>query len=188
MNILLKTLFFLKKPKIIVIVGKEREKIKEMISCLLQKQPKPDKDFFIFETEMKKINDFSFFFKNSELPVLVVNSVDEPVVFLKEVPKNVYLVLNYDEEKLKEFGGFSDFKKIKFGLKEKCDVSASDIKKINEEGVNFKVNYKGSIVPFWLRSDIDINMVLSIISVGILFDLNLVEISQTLKNEACFLQ
>ena len=36
-----------------------------------------------------------------------------------------------------------------FGVKEEVDFNVSDIN-INKEGVNFKLNYRGKTVPFWV--------------------------------------
>lgn len=75
-------------------------------------------------------------------------------------------------------------------LKIRAELQASDIK-LNG-GINFKVNYRGSIVPFWLNygSSLDekvaeakIQSALQVIAVGLALKLNLVEISQALKEE-----
>ena len=50
-------------------------------------------------------------------------------------------------------------------------------------GTNFKINYQGKIVPFWLESSSkeQIYSVLAAVAVGVVSGLNLVEISQSLK-------
>ncbi len=74
-------------------------------------------------------------------------------------------------------------------LKIKNELQISDIK-MNGEGINFKVSYRGSVVPFWLlaesvitaeKAKAKIQEVLAVIAVGLAIDLNLVEISQILK-------
>lgn len=74
-------------------------------------------------------------------------------------------------------------------LKIRTELRASDIK-ANGNGINFKVNYRGSVVPFWLayepgdsaeKSDLKVQDTLAVIAVGLMSDLNLVEISQILK-------
>ena len=85
----------------------------------------------------------------------------------------------------KEFSGLilDDYLKIR------TELRASDIK-ANGNGINFKVNYRGSVVPFWLayesgasaeKSDLKVQDALAVIAVGLMSDLNLVEISQILK-------
>jgi len=77
---------------------------------------------------------------------------------------------------------------LSFGFDEKKDVFASDVK-VNG-GINFKVNYKGSFVPFWTASSDNNNYqeqifpILAAVCVGTALDLNLVEISQSLNVES----
>ena len=89
-------------------------------------------------------------------------------------------------------------------LKIRSELQVSDVRINGQEvssasaggeplrGINFKVNYKGSIVPFWLNSgsassgeaaDIKIQNALTVIAMGLVLKLNLVEISQALKEE-----
>ena len=81
---------------------------------------------------------------------------------------------------------FEDYLKIRSELK------VSDIK-TDEQGINFKVNYRGSTVPFWLTQEPEITVekaklkvreTLTIIAMGLAIDLNLVEISQILKKNS----
>lgn len=66
-------------------------------------------------------------------------------------------------------------------LKIRKELRVSDIK-TNGQGTNFKVSYCGSIVPFWIAPGLKIEDALAIIAAGLAIDLNLVEISQALKN------
>ena len=177
-NILSKIKFFLGKPRMVVVVGNKNAR--NLISRVLNQSFPIGKDVLLFETEDKNLDKFSFFFKNSKLPVLVLDDINQ-VASLENLPINTRLVLNYD----KEVHGLSDFKTLKFGFNEKNDVFASDIK-LNG-GINFKVNYKGGFVPFWTVSlngtdyQKQIYPVLAAVCVGTIFGLNLVEISQLLK-------
>ncbi len=166
----------MKKPRFIVITGKEKEFVKEIILRLLKPHFKIGKDVFIFEAEEKKIDKFTFFFKNSKLPVLTFTDPVDNIGLFKNLPGNVNFILNLDNE----FENLIGFKKIKFGMSKKNDVFASDIVK-SGQGINFKINYKGSSVPFWLPFGISLYPVLSAVCLGIIFDLNLVEISESLK-------
>jgi hypothetical protein len=89
-------------------------------------------------------------------------------------------------ENRREFSGrvLQDYLKIK------TELRASDIN-VNSNGINFKVNYHGSVVPFWLacddgvsaeKSDLKVQDALADIAVGLVSNLNLVEISQILKD------
>jgi len=96
--------------------------------------------------------------------------------------------------KIKSF--FKKPQKESFGLvfqdylKIRAELQVSDIK-MNGQGINFKVSYRGSIVPFWLitepgitaeKAKLKIQDALALVAVGLAIDLNLVEISQALKN------
>lgn len=92
-------------------------------------------------------------------------------IFFKKPQKNKFNLI------------FDDYLKIRAELK------VSDIK-TDERGINFKVNYRGSTVPFWLvqeseitveRAKLKVREIISLIAVGLAVGLNLVEISQILK-------
>ncbi len=74
-------------------------------------------------------------------------------------------------------------------LRIKAELLASDVNVTGPE-LNFKITWHGSVVPFWLSSrdeisqekiDSKIQDSISIIAAGLIFGLNLVEISQELK-------
>jgi hypothetical protein len=76
-------------------------------------------------------------------------------------------------------------------LRIKAELRASDIN-LSGNGINFKVNYRGSVVPFWLadnaqaasaETDSRVQAALDAIAVGLATDLNLVEMSQILKEK-----
>jgi hypothetical protein len=184
-NLFLKIKFFIKKYPIIVIAGSG---VNEIISQVLEKKYKLKKNIFIFETEKenKKIEDFSFFFKNSEKPVLLLSG--EKTISPRNFPRrDICLIFNNDDQKAKEAGDWSTGRKISFGFNQKADVFVSDII-VDSEEVNFKINYKGSSVPFWIKKPIQENKsnqwiysILSAVCAGLIFDLNLVEISEALN-------
>lgn len=75
-------------------------------------------------------------------------------------------------------------------LKIRAELQVSDIK-MNGQGINFKVSYRGSVVPFWLvgepgitaeKAKSKIQEALVVVAMGLAIDSNLVEISQALKN------
>jgi hypothetical protein len=177
--------FFLRKPKVVIVIGERQKMVKEAIFQVLKQYSKIDKDVLILETEEKKINKFAFYLKNSKLPILVIAGIND-IYLVKNLPVNTHFVLNYDDEKLKEeINNLDNFKTMKFGFKEENDIFVSDIKK--NGGTNFKVNYNGKSVPFWLNGLLDqeqIYAILAAISVGTILGLNLVEISQSFKYRA----
>ena len=202
-SILNKIDFILRKPKVIIVTGNGRLCTKEAIFQVLKEYFKIDKEVLIFETELKNsidIKKVNFLIKNSSLPILVIThfgdippdkdffagekeETGEIRKLAKSMPSFGYLVLNFDDETVREIKDETNLKEITFGFQERADFYASDIK-ING-GTNFKINYIGNVVPVWLDKVFgkeQIYSALSAAAVGTIFDLNLVEISQALKN------
>jgi len=162
MNLLSKFIFLLKKPRIIIVTGKGRALAAEAIFQVLKQ-----KGILIFETELDKVEDFRFFVKNSRLPILVVTHIGEippdkdffagergEVAEIKKLAKTLppfaHLVLNFDDETVREIDEETNVFSLTFGFQEKADIKASDLH-LNK-GINFKINQKGNIVPVWLDS------------------------------------
>jgi UDP-N-acetylmuramoyl-tripeptide--D-alanyl-D-alanine ligase len=157
-------------------------------------------EILILEIEKEPMRDLGFFLQKSKLPILVSTHVGEiPLDFVffagekediketlkivKILPPQAKLVLNFDDETVREIADIANQKVLTFGFQKGADLQATDIK-LNS-GTNFKLNFKGSIIPVWLHSLFgkeQIYSALAAISVGILLDLNLIEISQAFKN------
>lgn len=200
MNIFEKIKFILKKPKVVVVTGNGRQTAKEAIYQVLSQHFKVEKEILVFEVGDKEIKKFGFFLKNSSRTILVITpvgdipydkeffsgakeEVKEVTLLAKTLPAQTNLILNFDDETVREIDDVTNLKTLTFGFGERADFKASDVK-LNM-GTNFKVNYKGNIVPVWLEKLFgkeQIYAALSAVAVGTIFDLNLVEISQALKN------
>ena len=200
MNIFEKIKFILKKPKVVVVTGNGRQTAKEAIYQVLSQHFKVEKEILVFEVGDKEIKKFGFFLKNSSRAILVITpvgdipydkeffsgakeEVKEVTLLAKTLPAQTNLILNFDDETVREIDDVTNLKTLTFGFGERADFKASDVK-LNM-GTNFKVNYKGNIVPVWLEKLFgkeQIYAALSAVAVGTIFDLNLVEISQSLKN------
>lgn len=88
-------------------------------------------------------------------------------------------VLNFDTEK-----EMINKDCLSYGFNEGADVRATDVN-MDNSGSNFKVNYKGSAVPFWAKGVFNadhIYIVLKSIAEAIVEGKNLVEISNNIKN------
>ena len=195
-----KLIFLLKKPKVVIITGNGRQTAKEAIYQVLNQHLKVEKEILVFEVGDKEIKKFEFFLKNSPRAILVIThigdipydkeffagekeEVKEVTLLAKTLPAQTNLILNFDDETVREINDITNLKTLTFGFGEKADLRASDVR-LNM-GINFKVNYKGNIVPVWLEKLFgkeQIYSALSAVAVGIIFGLNLVEISQALKN------
>ncbi len=203
LNFFQKFKFLLKKPKVIIVTGEGRFCAKEAIQQVLQPHFSVGKEILVIESDLKNIRDlkrYKFLINQSSLVVLVVThagdipleqeffaaereKTKEILSLAKILPASNYLVLNFDDETVREIGDLTNLKTLNFGFQERADLRASDIK-ING-GTNFKINYKGNIVPVWLErlfGKEQIYSALAGVGIGIIFDLNLVEISQALKD------
>ena len=203
-NFLTKFIFLLRKPKVIIVAGKGRASIAKAIYQVLRPHFKIEKlvdktpnilsvfkkEVFLIETGLKfsrfskKLNHW---IKLSQLPILVVSRVDDRTEEARELAKMIpvygFLILNFDDKRILEINNIKSLKTLTFGFQEEADFKASDIH-INT-GINFKINYKGNIIPVWLKKtsgEEQIYSALAANSVGIIFGLNFIEISEALKN------
>ncbi|MBI3631243.1 MAG: hypothetical protein HY219_00035 [Candidatus Staskawiczbacteria bacterium] len=208
MDFLKKSILYFKKPKVIFVMASGERSYAEAIFQVLKPSFKIQKlyekipdilnivntEIFIVETNFKNeefLEEIKFFLKNSQLPVLVVAQAEIPPDSLEnikeltlEMPPYGSLILNFDEKIIYEINKITNLKNFSFGFSEKADFVISDVNE-TENNTNFKLNYKGNIVPIWLKKVLgkkEIYNVLPAICVGILLGLNIVEMSETLKN------
>jgi len=196
-------IFFFERPGIIVITGKGKDLSYKAVLRVLEK--KPEKRFLVFQSDLKtsfEFKKFKFLLRFSKKPILLVTHFGDipsdrysfsgkrkeifPSRKLAEIlPPYGVLILNFDDEKVREIGTETMAKVLTFGFQERADLKADDITSINQ-GINFKVSYQGDIVPFWLKEKgkEQVYSALSAICLGIAVGVNLVEVSQSLMNKA----
>jgi len=151
--------FILRKPKVVIIANDSRRMLREMVSKILKQHFRAGNEILIFEASSSELEKFQFFIQKSPLSVLVST---EGWVEIRE----------------KKVG----FKKTTFGFEEGVDFQATDIK-LNGN-TNFKINYQGKVVPVWLKGVCDKEKILAGLAaaaVGTIFGLNLIKISQALR-------
>ena len=162
------------------------------------------KNALIWLVEAEKVGQLFFFVKNSKKPVLLVTNIGEippkEEFFVGETritsqirklardfPLDGNLILNFDDESSREIKEETQAPALTFGFQKGADFLATDIKE--NRGTNFKINYEGNIVPCWLENLFgkeQIYSALAAIACGVIFDLNLVDISQSLKKYFSF--
>lgn len=200
MDLFKKLLFLIKRSPVILIVGKGRFCAAEAVFQVLNHFKK--KKNLIFKSDLldpKDVKTFSFLLGKSRLPILVVTHLGEipsdKLFFagdkketsqirklVKILPARGFLILNFDDESAREIKSETRASSLTYGFQKRADLQASDIN-VNSDGTNFKINYQGNIIPFWLQNLFgkeQIYSALSAISVGVMQDINLVEISQLL--------
>jgi UDP-N-acetylmuramoyl-tripeptide--D-alanyl-D-alanine ligase len=197
MNLINKLKFILERPEVVIVTGQGRACAGEAIRKVL----KQNKDkVLVIENEFQKFDDLEFLVKKSSRPILVVTRIGD-IPFDKDffagdraktveirkltkiLPAHGFLILNFDDETVREIKTESRAPSLTFGFQDEADFRVSDIN-LNA-GTNFKINYKGNIVPVWLEKLFGKEQIYSALAaagVGVIFGVNLVEISQALKN------
>jgi len=103
-----------------------------------------------------------------------------------------WTILNFDDELTRELAKKSKVKVLSYGFKEGAAVRAQELvfsfektKEIdNLLGISFKLNYNGSFVPVLLPQVIGYNSIYAALAaavVGVIMEMNLVEISKALR-------
>ena len=164
-------------------------------------------DFLILEMGADKPGDIKYLLDFVHHEVGVITAVGEIPVHVEffETPEKVaeeketltkmldkegIAVLNYDDERVRAMAEKISAKALTYGLNDKADVRATncDLKIIdkgeNISELNFKLDFKGSSVPAKLTNVLGcqhLYSALAAVAVGIIFDMNLVEISEALK-------
>jgi UDP-N-acetylmuramate-alanine ligase len=154
MNLFKKLISIWKKPKVVVAIKDNQEMVKSVISQILGRSFKIERE------------------------VLFVDDLEKKDLSTKE-----FLILNFDDNNIQKVKEKTSAKVLTFGFKEGADFQASDIKqndrtnfKINHQG-NIVPVWLGE--AFGQK---EIYSVLAAVAVGTIFDLNLVEISQALTS------
>lgn len=108
---------------------------------------------------------------------------------IEMLPPIGWAILNYDDEIVLEMKNKTRAKVLTYGFDERAQIKCinyeNQIKNGVPKGINFKVEYKGNIVPFKLNNVFgkqQIYAALAAIAVGLIFNFNLVEISEALTN------
>ncbi len=193
LGILSKLKITLKKPKTIIVCGSSRLVAKKAINQVLKPYLKINSEVFVFDNDFSNLPELDFLMKNSSLLILVIASsgakteekktIEKIRKLVKTAPLGGYLVFNSDDKAFGEVAELTNLKTLTFGFEEGANFQASDIH--SNGGTNFKLNYKGNIVPFWLQDKSGGEQVCAVLAsacVGVIFDLNLVEISEALRN------
>ncbi|HPY08366.1 MAG: UDP-N-acetylmuramoyl-tripeptide--D-alanyl-D-alanine ligase [Patescibacteria group bacterium] len=100
-------------------------------------------------------------------------------------------ILNFDSEPVCEMASVSQARVMSFSLNHQSDIKAQDIiynfsrDGYELSGINFKLNYQGSIVPVFMKnvmSEPALYASLAAAAVGLHFKMNLVEIADSLSD------
>lgn len=117
----------------------------------------------------------------------------EKGLLIKELPLEGWAVLNYDDERFFSLAKLGKSRRLSYGFNEKAEVRAQELvfsfergaSGDNLSGLNFKLSYNGSTVPVMLPRVIGraaVYSALAAAAVGVIYEMNLVEISRALHH------
>lgn len=194
-----KFIFLIERNPVVIVIGEDGLLLRKFASLAI----KGKEGILIFGVDFKdcrKLNDLKLFLKKSKKPILSIapivgdagqeNSEEKPILmdrissFAKSMPAYGYVLASFDHGMLRKIKGESSARIISYGLQQGADLLASDINMGRTE-TNFKANYQGYTVPFWIKNiskKDEIYLILAVIGIGIAQGFNLVEISQFLKS------
>lgn len=194
-NLIEKLNFFVKKPKVIMIFGENRAKVKDFLTKILKLNFKIGEKVLIVDIDLKNpesLEKLNFFVKNSPFPILSFLSdsfssgqAEEIQGIMQNLPDSARIILDSDDESLKELKLREDIPVTTFASRVPADLRVTDIFE-----TNFKVSYKGSTIPIWFEKPMDLSSkeidpevrnVLAAVSIGLMLNLNIVGISQVLR-------
>jgi len=115
--------------------------------------------------------------------------IREKRVLVESVPEKGTAILNFDDEVVLKMKDKAKSKVLTYGFGQGADVRVTHYEmrsdeEGNPEGISFKVDYKGNTVPVRLNNVFGKHQVYSALAafcVGIVFNINLVEISDALS-------
>ena len=109
--------------------------------------------------------------------------IKEKAKLITVLKEDDYLILNGDDKLALDFKKETNAKIITYGFENELDLMASNYN-ISPDGINFKINYKGNIIPVRMPNVFGKQYVytaLAALAVGISLELNLVEGVETLS-------
>lgn len=115
----------------------------------------------------------------------------EKRIIISHLRQDGFAVLNFDSDVVMQQVGATKAEVLTYGFKDGADLQVTDVNIIKDEnsgwpkGLNFKVLYKGNVVPVYLPGVISrsaVSAALAGLSVGTIFGVNLIEGSQALSS------
>lgn len=114
----------------------------------------------------------------------------EKRVIISHLQRDGFAVLNFDNEMVMQNANTTKAEIVTYGFKDGADFRATDVNFINDEnslwpiGLNFKLNYKGNIVPVFLPEAIAEHIIpsaLCALAVGNIFGVNILDAIHSLR-------
>ncbi|MFH1838190.1 MAG: UDP-N-acetylmuramoyl-tripeptide--D-alanyl-D-alanine ligase [Candidatus Kuenenbacteria bacterium] len=121
------------------------------------------------------------------------NLIKEKQKIIERLPWDGWAILNKDNKIIEKMKKKTEAKILSFGFSQEADLKASEIildYKLNNsesseiKGINFKISYQGNVVPIFLTDvvgEVSAYAALIAATIGIIYKMNLIEISEALR-------
>ncbi|MEK7625186.1 MAG: UDP-N-acetylmuramoyl-tripeptide--D-alanyl-D-alanine ligase [Patescibacteria group bacterium] len=128
---------------------------------------------------------------HTELFKTLKRIAQEKRIIISHLKRDGFAILNFDSPLVMENANVTKAEKITYGFRDGADLQATDVNVITNPdsivpaGLNFKVNYKGNIVPVFLSGFVSrsaIPAALAGLAGGLINGINLVEGAEALRN------
>jgi len=196
MNLFKKIILKIKKPKVIIVTEDDKSIIRSVFSIInshfkvrilegrLSVLDLISGEVILINSSLEDLKLYDFLLENSQKSVLLFAGINQEYYKgnFKDLSGFDLLLFNSDSVNISNFEKEEFSEVYGFGFNKKSDFQATDMK-INSN-TNFKLNYQGSIIPFWLegrKEKKDVYSVLAGSSLGKILGLNLVSISEEMK-------
>jgi UDP-N-acetylmuramoyl-tripeptide--D-alanyl-D-alanine ligase len=120
--------------------------------------------------------------------VSLENLIKEKQKIIEHLPCNGWAILNKDNKIIKKMEKKTKANVLSFGFSQEAEVKASelilDYELNNIKGINFKISNQGNVVPIFLTGvvgEVSIYAALIAAAIGIIYKMNLIEISEALR-------
>lgn len=175
----------------------------ESINLLLFKDSNYPK-ILILEMGADKVGDIEYLVSFLPLKIAIVTTVSETHLeqfgtmekvarekrlLVSRLTKDGAAILNFDDERVNLMQEKTKARVITYGFKDGADIRSSDekvslLENGEIQGISFKVSYQGNIVPMLLPDVLgrhQIYAALAAVAVGVVCELNLLDIAESLK-------
>jgi len=209
-NILTKIVFLFKKPTVIIIASDSSEATGFLAAKILKNFlpvvkntkafPKIEQifkgDVFLFDyNKIKNPKKLNFWIKHSKTALLIINYIfglknmpeekERLEMLIEKMPsEKSVLIKNIDDRESLLLKSEGIKKLITFGFNKRAAFQITDLKK-SENGTTFKLNFAGNTLPVWVKEGIsekEIYSILAGICIGYILNINLIRITQSIKN------
>jgi UDP-N-acetylmuramoyl-tripeptide--D-alanyl-D-alanine ligase len=112
----------------------------------------------------------------------------EKLSLIKKLSKNALAILNFDNQKIYEGKNQTKAEILGYGFNQQTNLTISDFQIINSQdstGANFKIHYRGTVVPFFLPNALGKPLAYAATAaaaVGLRFNVDLASASGALRN------